>query len=85
MSKLKTPPQFNPDEDSYESFKHDLQIWNTFTELDAKKRGPAVYLSLTKKTREAVRDLSSTELSGNDGLEKIISRLDDVYLADQNT
>ena len=85
MSKLKTPPSFNPDEDSYEAYKKDLQIWNTFTDLEEKKKGPAVYLSLAKNTREAVRNLSIEELNADDGLNKIIAKLDDVYLADSNT
>ena len=86
MSKnLKAPPPFDPDEDNYEQFKKDLQIWEILTELDVKKKGPAVYLSLNKKARDAVRNLSVADISDNDGLKKIIQRLDDVYHADKNT
>ena len=42
MSKsLKSPPRFDPDEDNYEQFKKDLEIWSLLTDLEAKKRGPA--------------------------------------------
>ena len=85
MSKLKAPPVFNADEDSYEDFKRELEIWDSFTELEKKKRGPAVYLSLQKKTKQALRGLKTAELSADDGLLKIIDKLDEVYLADSST
>ena len=85
MSKLKAPPVFNADEDSYEDFKRELEIWDSFTELEKKKRGPAVYLSLQKKTKQALRGLKPAELSADDGLLKIIDKLDEVYLADSST
>ena len=82
---VKAPPVFNPDEDSYEQYKKDLKIWEILSDLSVNKKGPAVYLSLNKNTREAVRNLTITEISGGDGLDKIIERLDEVYLADKNT
>ena len=85
MSKLKTPPTFNPDEDSYEAFKKDLPIWDQFTDLPKEKKGQAVYLILPKKSREVVRNRSLTDLSDKEGLKKIIAKLDEVYLADSNT
>ena len=83
-SKLKIPT-FNPDEDAYESFRKDLQIWDTFSDLGKEKKGPAVYLSLPKNVREGVRDLTIDTLSSDNGLSKIIEKLDDIYLADANT
>ena len=85
MSKLKAPPQFNPGEDNYEEFKKELRIWDSFTDLDKKKRGPAVYLSLDKKSKQAVSQLTPENLSEEDGLQQIIQKLDDVYLADKTT
>ena len=79
------PPLFKPDEDSYENFKKELQIWDSFTDLDKKKRGPAVYLSLEKKVKQAVSELKPADLAAEDGLEKILNKLDEVYLADTNT
>ena len=84
-SKLKVPPLFNPNEDNYETFKRELEIWDSFTELEKKKRGPAVFLSLDKKTKQAVSQLKPAEISAEDGLQKIIEKLDEVYLADRNT
>ena len=86
MSKsLKSPPQFDPDADNYEQFKKDLQIWELFTDLDVKKKGPAVYLSLNKKAHEAARSLAVDQINLASGLKTITDILDEVYLADNNT
>ena len=81
MSKLIAPTQFNPGEDNYEEFKKELRIWDSFTDLDKKKRGPAVYLSLDKKSKQAVSQLTPENLNEEDGLQQIIQKLDDVCLS----
>jgi len=82
---LRAPPPFNPDEDSYEKFKKDLQIWDCLTDLPREKKGPAVYLSLTKKAQSAVSELKVAEINGANGMDTILKKLDTVYLADTNT
>ena len=81
---LKAPPVFK-EEDDYMSWKNDIEVWQMFTDIDQKKRGPAVYLSLTGKAREAVRDIKPAELGGNDGVEKILEKLDGLFLKDHST
>ena len=81
-SQLKAPPQFNPEVEDYERWKNDLEIWETFTDLSKSKQGPAVYLSLTGKAREAVRDIKAAQLNIEDGLQVIIQKLDAVFLKD---
>ena len=82
MKMLKAPPNFDPERDNYEQFKKDISLWELLTELDNKKKGPAVYLSLKNKAREAVRNLPIEEISADGGLKTIIDRLDEVYLAE---
>ena len=57
-----------------------MEIWDSFTDVEEKKRGPAVYLSLDKKTKQAVSHLKPAERSAPNGLQKIIQKLDVVYL-----
>ena len=76
MKSLKAPPKFDPETDNYEQFKKDIQIWELLTELDAKKKGPAVYLTLQNKAREAVRNLSIADISAEGGLQTIITLID---------
>ena len=65
--------------------KNETKVWQMSTNIEAKKRGPARYLSLTGKTRVAVRDIKPTELGGNNGVEIILLKLDWLFLEDHNT
>ena len=67
-SKLKAPPQFNPEEDTYERWKEDIAIWEMFSDLDKPKQAQAIYLSLTGKAKEAVRDVKASDLA-RDGID----------------
>ena len=79
----KNPPLLT-DDISYTDWKTDLSIWELFTELDKKKRGPALYLSLSGKARECVRALDPKEIGGEGGFELIVQKLDAVFVDDVN-
>ena len=83
-SQIKAPPVFNEEED-FLNWKNDLEVWKLFTATEKKKIGPAVYLTLTGRAREAVRDLKPADIGKETGLEEIIVKLDAVYLKDENT
>ena len=72
---LKTSPVL-VDEDSYDEWKSELAIWQLYTDLDKKKQGPAVYLLLSGRARECVRDLKPEEIGAEDGVKKIIDKID---------
>lgn len=84
-SKLKAPPPFNPEEEAYEAWKSELEMWEVYSELELKKRGAAVYLSLKGKAKEAVRDMKAATLNVDNGLALVKARLDGVFLKDVNT
>ena len=73
------------DEDDYLNWKNDLEVWRLFTDADKKKMGLAVYLTLTGRARETVRELKPSDLAKDDGLDIIVKKLDAVYLKDENT
>ena len=83
-SNLKSPPVL-VDEDDYTNWKQDLEIWQMFTDLDKKRQGPAVYLCLSGKARECVRDIQKEELGANDGVDKIVAKLDTLFEKDKDT
>ena len=58
----KTPPLMKEDS-NYELWKKEIKLWKTFTDLDAKKQGPAISLPLTGKAREATLELSEPVLA----------------------
>ena len=56
-----------------------------FTDLEKKQRGPAVFLSLTGRTRECVRPLGAEEISKETEVKSIIEQLDKIFLKDSDT
>ena len=49
MANYKAPPVFKEDT-SHEAWEKELAIRTTFTDLDKKKQGPAIFLSLNGKS-----------------------------------
>ena len=53
-------PQFTEDGD-FDSWVRDMELWGLVTDLDAKKRGPVVFLSLSLKARQAFIECESSK------------------------
>ena len=79
---MKTPPKLD-DESSYENWKRDVKLWTKLTDLDAKKQGIAVYLSLTGQAKDLASEVSEDDLVKPTGVDSIIAKLDGLYLADE--
>ena len=67
----KRPPVLS-DSDGYLNWRADQEIWKMFTNLEKKKRGPAVFLSLTGQARECVRALGAEEIGKETRVKSII-------------
>ena len=79
MSNIKSPPIFNPDkDDDYCAWKNDVEVWQAFAKEKPRQQGPAVYLSLKGRAREAVRGISINDLKKYDGVEEIIRILEEI-------
>ena len=81
---FKSPPVLI-DENDYSNWKQDMEIWQMFTELEKKKQGPAVYLNLEGKARECLRDIKPEELGSEQGVAKIVTKLDTLFEKNKNT
>ena len=58
MSNIKLPLIFNLNEDdNYCAWKNNVEVWQTFTKEEPRQQGPAVYLLLKGRAREAVRGI----------------------------
>ena len=79
----KNPPHLN-DSIGYEMWKKEVELWKTCCKLEAKEQGPALALSLRGKPREAAFELEIAELNADDGVAKVITKLDGLYLKDEN-
>ena len=80
----KMPPVLK-DEVDYNLWKNDIKVWSVFTDLEKKRIGPAIYLSLEGKARDVVRDVDMDLLTSDTGYDEIIKVLDSVFLKDKNT
>ena len=81
-SYTKAPPSLK-DSKNYKDWVKLVKIWSSVTALGTEKQGPAVLLSLEGKSQDAALEISEEILGSNNGLEAIISRLDEIYLKDE--
>ena len=54
------------------------------SELEPKKQGPVVYLSLSDKTRKSCNDVSVQDLNKGNGLDVLINKIKSSYAKDIN-
>ena len=81
-SNIKAPPSLSKCS-SYEAWLKEIQIWQAFTDLADVKQGPAIFLTLEGRSREAVLELDVSKISAKDGVKTIIEKLDSLYLKDK--
>ena len=78
QQQLKTPPVL-VDEDGHGERLNDVKIWQLFTDLEKKMQGPALYLTSTGRARECVHKLTPEVIGEDDGVKKIIEKLDKLF------
>ncbi len=83
------PPQSLSNCKSYEDWVKLITVWKTLTSLESSKQASALLLSLEGKAQNAALEISTDDLTNDDGVSKIIERLDRIYkkndLAQKNT
>ena len=86
MSNIKSPPIFSSDkDDNYCAWKNDVEVWQAFAKEEPRWQGPAVYLSLKRRAREAVGGISINNLKKDDGVGEIIRVLDEIFQSHETT
>ena len=79
----KNPPKFSA-ETPYENWVKELKLWSICSKVDKKEQGPAVALTLDGRAKAAVLEMEITDLNADDGLVKLITKLDGLFLKDEN-
>lgn len=80
---MKMPPAFE-DENAYEIWKEDLEIWCDLTDLPASKRALAVRLVLTGRARAAASSqVKREDLKKDDGVQILLKKLDGEFLVEK--
>ena len=72
-------PQFNENND-FDQWETEMEIWKMVTELPAQKQGPVTYLSLNQKVKTQC-GLTKDILAKDDGLDQLIKKLRELYAA----
>lgn len=76
---FKNPPEMR-DDLLYDDWKRELSIWENFTDLDNKRQGSAVFLSLKGKARETVlAEVDVSKLNSVDGVKHVTEALDKLF------
>ena len=79
----RNPPAFT-DVKQYETWKKEVSLWQICCKLDKKEQAPALALSLTGSGRDAALELGVEELNADDGVAKLLAKLDGLFLKDEN-
>ena len=54
----------------YENWKHEIEIWQAFTDLAPKKQSTAIFLTLQGKARKAALEIEIKDLTDDQGVKK---------------
>ena len=68
---------------TYDDWIKALSIWVKFIDLEKKKQGPAVCLSLEGEAQEAVLELDEALITSDNGVKHITKRLDGLFKKDE--
>ena len=80
----KAPPAYKEGQ-NYEDWRLDIDLWNTFTSYEKSRRATAFLLELSEgPVKNHVRSLGKDILTADDGLDKVIARLDSIYQEDSS-
>ena len=71
-------PPFNQ-ESNFDQWLYELDMWKLVTDLPKAKQGPVIFLSLNLKLRQECAGLSNEEINKDDGVDKLVMRLKELY------
>ena len=74
----KIPPAFDGRND-YNSYKQDVQLWQTLTSLPKTKQGAAIIGRLYGEAKSSAKTIDIKDITSEDGVEYILDQLDKSY------
>ena len=78
------PPKFDESKYTWLQFKKKLNLWESLTPLDDTEKGSIVYLSLTGRAEEIVRNIPENVIKSRNGYKRIVEALDKIFIRDIN-
>ena len=69
---------------NFEHWEHELELWQLVTDLDVKKQAPVIYLSLNERDRQACAVLTKEELNHENGVKALLDKIRELYAKEKN-
>ena len=76
------PPPLLSKSRSCSDWKQKILLWKAYSTLEDSKKAKDVLFTLEGEAEEAALQVSVEELQANSGLDKLIAKLDELYLKD---
>ena len=70
--------------DHFKDCLHETEIWQCLADLDKKKQGPEIYLSLDENIRKTCCDVKVKDLNSDDGVDILLCKLNSLFAKDIN-
>ena len=78
------PPDYDESKTTWREYKKEIEVWSSLTSLPKDKHGPALWMALKGKAKEAVKEMEINDIKDENGLEVMIQKLDDLFKTDDN-
>ena len=78
-------PQLLEDVENIDIWLREIKLWQCVTELSIKQQGPAIYLWLPSKIRQAYIHISVQSLSSDNGLSILLEKIKELYAKDKHS
>jgi hypothetical protein len=78
------PPDYDDTRHSWKEYKKEVDVWATLTNLSKSKQGPALWMALKGKAKQAIQDMEIDEIKADNGMEKMLEKLDAIFKTDDN-
>ena len=78
------PPDFDEKKWTWREYKKEVEVWASLTNLCKPKQGPALWMALKGKAKEAVKEMEISEIKSENGLSIMLEKLDALFKTDDN-
>ena len=73
------PPDFDEKKWTWREYKKGVEVWASLTNLCKPKQGPALWMALKGKAKEAVKEMEISEIKSETGLSTMLEKLNALF------
>lgn len=83
-SNIIVPPNFDESKMTWREYRKEVEVWASLTSLSKEKQGPALWMALKGKAKEAIKEMEIKDIKADSGLEVMMTKLDELFKTDDN-